>query len=196
MCALSADGKGRRISSHSNSSKAVMNKSLLSRMSKHRIRHTKEFSFVEVIANGYTHCLCSEVFFFVLFCFFVFLPFLGPHPWHMKAPRLGVQLELKPQATTYTTALGNAGSPTHWARSGIEPETSWFLVGFVNHWATMGTPCALCFCLNLSLRLFNIADSTLGSQFLKEFVSVSVELSYNKLSLAAMQKQHTVKKLC
>ena len=28
----------------------------------------------------------------------------------------------------------------HWARPGIEPTTSWFLVGFVNHWATTGTP--------------------------------------------------------
>ena len=34
----------------------------------------------------------------------------------------------------------NAGSLTHWARPGIKPETSWFLVGFVNHWATTGTP--------------------------------------------------------
>ena len=28
---------------------------------------------------------------------------------------------------------------THWARPGIEPETSWFLVGFVNHCSTTGT---------------------------------------------------------
>ena len=32
---------------------------------------------------------------------------------------------------TYTTAQGNAGSLTHWARPGIKPATSWFLVGFV-----------------------------------------------------------------
>ena len=25
-----------------------------------------------------------------IFFFFVFLPFLGPHPWHMEVPRLGV----------------------------------------------------------------------------------------------------------
>ena len=25
---------------------------------------------------------------------FFFLAFLGPHPWHMEVPRLGVQLEL------------------------------------------------------------------------------------------------------
>jgi len=32
----------------------------------------------------------------------------------------------------------------HWASPGIEPTTSWFLVGFVNHWAMLGTP-RLCF---------------------------------------------------
>ena len=41
---------------------------------------------------------------------------------------------------TYTTAHGKARFFTHWVRPGIEPETSWFLLGFINHWATMGTP--------------------------------------------------------
>ena len=68
----------------------------------------------------------------------------------MEVPRLGVKSELqllaKPQpqqhqiqatatATsdpTYTTAHGNAGSLTHGRRSGIEPSTSWFIVGFVS----------------------------------------------------------------
>ena len=31
--------------------------------------------------------------FLFLFLFFVFLPFLGPLPWHMEVPRLGVQSE-------------------------------------------------------------------------------------------------------
>ena len=35
-------------------------------------------------------------------------------------------------STTYTTAHGNARSLTHWARPGIEPTTSWFLVRFVS----------------------------------------------------------------
>ena len=56
-------------------------------------------------------------------CFFVFL---GPLPWHMEIPRLGVQSELKPPAYTTATATpdlsrvcdlhhsqGNAGSLTH-----------------------------------------------------------------------------------
>uniref|UniRef100_A0A8W4FL86 Uncharacterized protein n=1 Tax=Sus scrofa TaxID=9823 RepID=A0A8W4FL86_PIG len=47
---------------------------------------------------------------------------------------------LRAASATYTTAYGNAGSLTHGARPGIEPASSWFLVGFVNHWATTGTP--------------------------------------------------------
>ena len=31
--------------------------------------------------------------FLLFFCFFFFV-FLGPHPWHVKVPRLGVELEL------------------------------------------------------------------------------------------------------
>ena len=41
-------------------------------------------------------------------------------------------LELK--RLVYTRSL------THWARPGIEPVSSWLLVRFANHWATMGTP--------------------------------------------------------
>ena len=29
-----------------------------------------------------------------LYIFFIFSPFLGPHPRHMEVPRLGVELEL------------------------------------------------------------------------------------------------------
>ena len=43
-------------------------------------------------------------------------------------------------SATYTTAQGNSGSLTHWARPGIELATSWFLVGFVNHCTMTGTP--------------------------------------------------------
>ena len=59
-------------------------------------------------------------------------------------------------STTYTTAHGNTRSLTHWVRPGIEPTTSWFLVGFVNHWATTGTPVLrsnpLLFCLTHYLQ--------------------------------------------
>ena len=39
-----------------------------------------------------------------------------------------------------TTGHGDTISLSRWARPGIEPKNSSFLVGFVNHWATMGTP--------------------------------------------------------
>ena len=35
-------------------------------------------------------------------------------------------------SATYTTAHSKAWSLTHWVRPGIEPTTSWFLVGFIS----------------------------------------------------------------
>jgi len=48
----------------------------------------------------------------------------------MEVPRLGVESE--PQLPTCTTADGNAGSLTHWARPGIEPAFSWMIVRFIS----------------------------------------------------------------
>ena len=61
--------------------------------------------------------------FFVCFCFF---HFLGPYPWHMEVPRLGVELELELLVYTTATAMqdpscvcdlhhsdSNAGSEPH-----------------------------------------------------------------------------------
>ena len=53
------------------------------------------------------------------------------------------QHQILATSATYTTAHCNAGSLTHWARPGIEPTTSWFLVRFISsllqweliHWA-------------------------------------------------------------
>ena len=42
------------------------------------------------------------------------------------------QRQIRVESATYTTAHGNAGSLTHWARPGIKPSASWFLVGFVS----------------------------------------------------------------
>jgi len=72
-----------------------------------------------------------------LFFFFFFLSFLGPRLRHLEIPRLGVKSEL--QLLTYTTAHGNAGSLTHWARPGIEPATLCMLVKICFRWATTGT---------------------------------------------------------
>ena len=42
------------------------------------------------------------------------------------------QFRIRAMSVTYTTTHGDAGSLTHWARAGIKPTTSWFLVGFVS----------------------------------------------------------------
>ena len=38
----------------------------------------------------------------------------------------------KPHPVTYTTAHGNAGSLTQWARPGIKPASSWMLIRFIS----------------------------------------------------------------
>ena len=92
--------------------------------------------------------------------------------WGSKARSRSCQPTPKPQqwqiqatSATFTTAHGNAGSLTRWGRPGIEPASSCFLVGFVNHWATKGTPhinkrkfiswhsLALCLCSNYTSHL-------------------------------------------
>ena len=42
------------------------------------------------------------------------------------------QLGIRAVSAAYTTAHGNARSLTHWTRPGIEPTTSWYLVGFIS----------------------------------------------------------------
>ena len=81
----------------------------------------------------------------VLFFFLSFCHFLGHSRCMWRFPGKGSnrscshrptpqpqQRRIWAASATYTTALGNAGSLTHWARPGIEPATSWFLVGFVS----------------------------------------------------------------
>ena len=57
--------------------------------------------------------------------------------WPTPGPQ---QRGIQATSATYTTTHGNAGSSTHWAKPGVKPEIPWFLVGFVNHCATTGTP--------------------------------------------------------
>ena len=65
------------------------------------------------------------------------------------------QCEIWAASSTYITAHGNTRSLTQWVRPGIEPATSWMLVGFVNHCATTGTPIKLFFSnfLNVSRNI-------------------------------------------
>ena len=50
------------------------------------------------------------------------------------------QHQIQAASVTNTTAHGYAGSSTHWARPGIEPSTSWFLIGFFFCYTSTGTP--------------------------------------------------------
>ena len=79
--------------------------------------------------------------FIYLFIFFVY--FLGPHMQHVEVPRLGVQSELQLMAYTTATAKqdlshvcdtahSNARSLAHRTSPGMEPASSWLLVGFVS----------------------------------------------------------------
>ena len=49
----------------------------------------------------------------------------------MAAPAADRSSGIRAASVTYTTAHGNAGSPTHLARPGIKPASWWILVGFL-----------------------------------------------------------------
>lgn len=67
---------------------------------------------------------------FVLLDTFLYKKLTGLYPWLMDVSRLWVEFKL--QLSAYTRSQGNAGSPTHWERAGMEPPSSWTLVGFVS----------------------------------------------------------------
>ena len=90
------------------------------------------------------------IIFVIIINFFVFL---GPHPWYMEVPKLGVESEL--QLPAYATAIATPDPSricdlchssrqcwilNHSLRLGIESMSSWILVGFINCWAMTGTP--------------------------------------------------------
>ena len=98
----------------------------------------------------------------------------------MEVPRLGVKWE--PQLLACTTATttqdpncahdlchshSNARSLTHWVRLGIKPPSSRILVGLVNRWVMMGTPCNsfLLFFLAASCVLLHVPISLWASPF-------------------------------
>jgi len=89
-------------------------------------------------------CISTSGLFFFFFSFFFF--FLGPNPWHMEVPRLGVQSELRLPAytttktamrdlcaasATYTTDHGQHRILKNWVRPEIKISSSWILVGFI-----------------------------------------------------------------
>ena len=86
---------------------------------------------------------------------FFFFFFLFPYATHVaacvayaasQARGQGVNLQLQPQqhriwatSVTYTTALGNTGYLTHWARPGMEPASSWTAWTSFLPWASLST---------------------------------------------------------
>ena len=83
--------------------------------------------------------LTVQLYFPVLF----FFCFLGLHPQHMEVSRLQVKSELQLLATATATqdpshicdlrrSSDNTVSLTQWMRPGIEPASSWILVGLIS----------------------------------------------------------------
>ena len=117
--------------------------------------------FATLSAKGSSHRSTVRQSMLAWTSFFLFLPFFHMHPRHMEVPWLGVdscrplktaadscsylptpqpqQYQIQAASATYTTACGNAGSSTHWAKSRTESTSSqtWW---FVSPWATMSTP--------------------------------------------------------
>ena len=61
---------------------------------------------------------------------------------------------------THVAAWGNAGSPSHWPRPGIDLHPQGDYVGSLTHWAMMGTPSS-------SLNWLRLELDTVDSKFLK-----------------------------
>ena len=106
---------------------------------------------------SFFRCLFSSDFFFPFFFFFFFCFFLGPYPWHMEAPRLGVESDLQLPACSTATAtqvlsqdpgrLCNlyCRSRQHQILYPLSEARDWThiimdIIQLCFHWATVGTP--------------------------------------------------------
>ena len=69
--------------------------------------------------------------------------------WPTPQPQ---QLGIWAASETCTTAHGNAISSAHWVRPGIEPKSSWLLVGFVAAEPRWEVPCRGIFALHASSK--------------------------------------------
>ena len=133
----------------------------------------------------------SQSFFFFFFGLFVFL---GPYLRHMEVSGWGVELELTPPepqqlriwatSVTYTTTHGKARSPSQWVRPGIEPKSSWMLVGFVHHWAMTAPPISQ----TLIMAPFPLNYSSIFSDLLH----VETRHSGNRMSRSYQGEHHVI----
>ena len=144
------------------------------------------------MSTGYFLSACFPFCLFVCFLSFcLFAVFLGSSHGIWRFPGWGSNQSCSRRPTTepqqrgiwavsatHSTAHGNTGSLIHWARPGMEPATPWFLVGFVNHWATTGTPTLFTFSSDSIAKLENQKYSTSNSAALSK---VSHEVTIDKL---------------
>ena len=77
-----------------------------------------------------------SLFCFFFFWFFIVVFILELHLWHMEVPRLGSWIRASHLGHSHSKAKFLA----HWVRPGIEPTSSWILVGFLTCWVTTGPP--------------------------------------------------------
>ena len=78
--------------------------------------------------------------------------FLGPYPWHMEVPRLGVELELQLPAYTTATATPDLSHVCDQRIPDplIKPASSRILVGFISAAPQCELPPPIYFCYGLS----------------------------------------------
>ena len=103
----------------------------------YKTKHYSVIKWTKILIYAIMWKILKKHFIFA-FCFFRL------HLRPMEVPRLGVnwncsrwstpqpqQHWIQAMSETHTTAHSNMGSLTHWARLGIEPASSWILVGLV-----------------------------------------------------------------
>ena len=111
--------------------------------------------------NGFAQAGIFIYFYYLFICLFIYLVFYpfraaptahggsqarGSNQNHSCPPLPGPQQHrIWAVPAIYTTAPGSAGSLTHWARPGIEPATSWLLVGFISNVPQWELPQAVVF---------------------------------------------------
>ena len=79
----------------------------------------------------YTGFFLSLSLFFFVFCLFRATPAGVQSELQLPTPEPR-QCQIWAVSATYARAYSNAGSLTHWARPGMEPATSWFLIRFIS----------------------------------------------------------------
>ena len=160
-----------------------------------------EHSRIEVPPFSRVRAKENDSFHFRFSFFLVFLSISGPYLQHMEVPRLGVQSE--PQqcriwavSATYAIARGIARSLTHWVRPGIKPASSWMLVGFINHWATTGTPAPTFFFWTLPLGILSHYVRSLITDALEEVPHGKRSQGARQVSKEAILQLKIYPKMC